>query len=45
MRRLQAGRHFPVSILIGDLDNLKEINDHHGHAAGDRLLKATAVTM
>jgi diguanylate cyclase (GGDEF)-like protein/PAS domain S-box-containing protein len=45
MRRLQAGRHFPVSILIGDLDNLKEVNDRHGHAAGDELLKATAATM
>ncbi len=45
MRRLQAGRHHPVSILIGDLDNLKEVNDRHGHAAGDELLKATAATM
>ncbi len=25
MRRLQSGRHYPVSILIGDLDNLKEV--------------------
>ncbi len=45
MRRLQSGRHYPVSILIGDLDNLKEVNDRHGHAAGDELLKATAATM
>jgi diguanylate cyclase (GGDEF)-like protein/PAS domain S-box-containing protein len=45
MRRLQAGRHFPVSILIGDLDNLKEVNDRHGHAAGDELLKATAMSI
>jgi diguanylate cyclase (GGDEF)-like protein len=45
MRRLQAGRHFPVSILIGDLDNLKEIKDRHGHAADVELLKATADSM
>jgi diguanylate cyclase (GGDEF)-like protein len=45
MRRLQSGRHYPVSILIGDLDNLKEVNDRHGHAAGDELLKVTAATM
>jgi diguanylate cyclase (GGDEF)-like protein/PAS domain S-box-containing protein len=45
MRRLQSGRRYPVSILIGDLDNLKEVNDRHGHAAGDELLKATAATM
>ena len=45
MRRLQAGRHFPISILIGDLDNLKEINDTHGHAAGDELLKAVAAVI
>ena len=30
-----------AGIIIVDLDNLKVINDKQGHAAGDRLLKAT----
>jgi diguanylate cyclase (GGDEF)-like protein len=28
----------PVSMLMIDLDNLKDINDRHGHAAGDHAL-------
>ena len=31
-------RHEPVSMLMIDLDNLKDINDRHGHAAGDIAL-------
>ena len=32
----------PATILMIDSDNLKAVNDHHGHAASDRLLKTLA---
>jgi diguanylate cyclase (GGDEF)-like protein len=28
-----------VSIIMADIDNLKPINDHHGHRAGDMTIK------
>jgi diguanylate cyclase (GGDEF)-like protein len=42
MARLERGRHYPVSILVADLDGLKEINDSMGHQAGDQLLVQAA---
>jgi diguanylate cyclase (GGDEF)-like protein len=32
----------PVSILVIDIDDFKQLNDHHGHAHGDRVLRAAA---
>lgn len=42
LARLDRGRHFPVSIIVIDLDRLKETNDTRGHAAGDRLIQQAA---
>jgi len=35
----------PVSLLLIDLDNLKELNKEHGHEAGDKMLWIVARTL
>jgi diguanylate cyclase (GGDEF)-like protein len=37
--------HYPLSVIYMDVDNFKEVNDRHGHAMGDYILKVVAETM
>lgn len=45
MERLTRGRHYPLSVVMADVDDLKIVNDTRGHAAGDELLAVAAHLM
>ena len=42
-RTKRAGQPFTIAFV--DVDRLKEVNDHGGHAAGDRLLREVVQTL
>jgi len=42
LRRLDSQRQLPLSIIAGDVNSLKLVNDAFGHKAGDDLLKKVA---
>lgn len=42
LQRLDTARQLPLSILIGDIDGFKLVNDAFGYKEGDELLKILA---
>ncbi|GAM10317.1 cellulose synthesis regulatory protein [Geobacter sp. OR-1] len=42
LARLDRSRQIPSSIIIADLNGLKQVNDSQGHEAGDLLILAAA---
>jgi diguanylate cyclase (GGDEF)-like protein len=35
----------PIEVILGDLDGFKQVNDRHGHAAGDGVLQDVAYSL
>ena len=42
LEKMNKSRRIPISIIIGDLDGLKAVNDNYGHTVGDKYLKYMA---
>jgi len=45
LKRLDIEKNLPISIIMGDVNGLKFVNDSFGHSMGDRLLKKVAKTI
>jgi diguanylate cyclase (GGDEF)-like protein len=43
-QEVQRARRFvrPLSAIVADVDHFKQVNDAHGHAVGDEILRAVA---
>lgn len=44
-KKLDIENQLPLSVIIGDINGLKIINDSMGHAEGDKLLKTISVIL
>ncbi len=45
LERLDSHRQLPITVIMGDLNGLKLVNDAFGHAMGDKALKKAAEIM
>jgi diguanylate cyclase (GGDEF)-like protein/PAS domain S-box-containing protein/putative nucleotidyltransferase with HDIG domain len=45
LKRLNTERNLPMTIVIGDVNGLKLVNDSFGHVVGDELLKKAAIAI
>ncbi|NLP31271.1 MAG: PAS domain S-box protein [Clostridiales bacterium] len=45
LKRMNDIEHLPLSVIIGDIDGVKFINDAFGHAVGDKLIVETAMIL
>ncbi len=44
-KKMDVNKNLPISIIYGDVNGLKLVNDIYGHEKGDELLKRTAEVM
>jgi len=42
LKELKHSDLFPITILVCDINNLKQVNDQFGHKAGDEVIRQTA---
>jgi len=42
-KRIDTEKYYPLSIIMGDINGLKLVNDAFGHLEGDKLLKSVAI--
>jgi len=45
IKRMDTEKNLPISIIMGDINGLKLVNDTFGHDKGDELLQAAAVAI
>lgn len=45
IKRVNTEQNLPISIIIGDVNGLKLVNDAFGHAKGDKLLKVAGAVI
>jgi diguanylate cyclase len=45
IRRLDMPRNLPITLIVGDVNGLKVINDGFGHPMGDQLIQSAALAI